>query len=279
MVAADFFREFRQQMIRKKVKTAIHEDIMGGTKSIRNEVSFINEWHDGKRDALQRLFDLYYARLCNYSYRIVEDRCLSEDIVSASFDKIWRRRNHFDNLNSLLAYLYTITKNASLDQVALLKRRKTAHRQIAYLSDDHEDVIQNKMIRKEVLRTILAETETLPPKLKEVFGLIYLDGLSVYHTAEKLGVSLNTVKKQQSIALKKLRPVLQKKYSGLTCISTQSGKYEESAFEYNRHYDVVPKWNYAGGRKVFSSERDVFDFGKIYEQHEDLVGLGSAILI
>ena len=178
---------------------------MQEAKSSTKDVSFVGELHEGKREALQQLFDIYYRPLCNYAYRIVEDKCLSEDIVAVSFDKIWRRRNHFDNLNSLVAYLYTITKNASLDQVALLRRRRTAHEHIAYLSEKTEDMVHNKLIRTEVLRSILAEMENLPPKLKEVFGLIYLDGLSISHTAAKLGVSLNTVKTQQSVALKKLR--------------------------------------------------------------------------
>jgi len=184
---------------------------MQETKRIANEVFFFSELQDGKLNALQQLFDMYYRPLCSYAHRIVEDKCLSEDIVSSSFDKIWRRRNHFDNLNSLVAYLYTITKNASLDQVSLLKRRKTVHQQIAYLLDQNEDIIHNKMIRGEVLKSILAETETLPPKLKEVFGLIYLDGLSIPRAAAKLGVSVNTIKTQQSIALKKLRGSLQRK--------------------------------------------------------------------
>src|SRR5439155_18820984 len=108
---------------------------MQETKNVTNEVSFISELHDGKSAALQQLFDKYYRPLCNYANRIVQDKYLAEDIIAVSFDKIWHRRKNFDNLNSLLSYLYTITKNASLDQVAHLKRRRMAHEDIAYLSE------------------------------------------------------------------------------------------------------------------------------------------------
>src|SRR5258707_9283922 len=78
------------------------EEIMQETKTVINGVSFISELHDGKRAALQQLFDKYYKPLCNYAYRIVEDKCMSEDIVAVSFDKIWRRRKNFDTLSGLL---------------------------------------------------------------------------------------------------------------------------------------------------------------------------------
>lgn len=207
---------------------------MEKTKSIANENNFFSEWHDGKGAAIQRLFDYYYQPLCKYAYRIVEDRCLVEDIVAESFDKIWRLRNRFDDLNSLLAYLYTITKNASLDQVAFLKKRRTVHQQVAYLADQHEEVIQSKMIRRELLAAILDESESLPPRIKEVFALIYLDGMSPPHAAAKLGVSLNTVKTQQAAGLKKLRVVLQKKYSGYRCVVSKCENSEEPVFEYIR---------------------------------------------
>lgn len=231
------------------------EGIMQEIKSATNDVCFIGELHDGKREAFQQLFENHYQPLCNYSYRIVEDRCLSEDIAAASFDKIWRRRNRFDNLNSLLAYLYTITKNASLDQIALLKRRRTAHQQMAYLADHYEDIIQNKIIQRDLLRSILDESETLPPKIKEVFALIYLDGLRLTDAAEKLGVSLNTVKTQLSIALKKLRGVLQKKYYGSTSIVDRCDKYEEPAFEYSLRGVIAPWWKYAGRREMTDTKR------------------------
>ncbi|HZZ74367.1 MAG TPA: sigma factor, partial [Puia sp.] len=100
---------------------------------------------EDKQVDFQELFNSYYRPLCNYACRILEDSCLAEDIVSASFDKIWRRRNDFPNLNRLVSYLYTITRNASLDEVSLLRKRKTAHEQIAFLSEGKEDPVHNKM--------------------------------------------------------------------------------------------------------------------------------------
>jgi RNA polymerase sigma-70 factor (family 1) len=219
---------------------------MGKKKSIENEVSFFSEWHEGKSSAIQQLFDHYYELLCKYAYRIVEDRYLSEDIAADSFDKIWRHRNRFDNLNSLLAYLYTITKNASLHQIAFLKKRKVAHQQIAYLADHQEEVTQSKMIRRELLKSILKESEMLSPKVKEVFALIYLDGMTPPQAAAKLGVSLNTVKTQQAVALRKLRRILKKKFSGLADIESQSDKYEEPEFKYSLRDEVMSEWDYPG---------------------------------
>jgi hypothetical protein len=59
---------------------------------------------------------------------------------------------------------------------------------------------------------------------------------------------------QQSIALKKLRVVLQKKYFGITSIVAQSDKYEEPAIEYSRCGIIVPEWNHAGRGEMTNSK-------------------------
>ena len=210
---------------------------MQETKNATSEVSFISELHDGKSAALQLLFDKYYKPLCYYANRIVKDKYLAEDIVAVSIDKIWRRRKNFDHLPGLLSYLYTITKNESLDQLALLRRRRMVHEDLTYLSETNEDTIHNKMTRTEVLRSILAKTETLPPKTKEVFDLIYLDGLSISHVAEKIGVSLNTVKTQQAVGLRKLRAV---------CLKNEM-------LEADGEYGSLEEWKY--GSEVWKSGR------------------------
>ena len=122
----------------------------------------------------------------------------------------------FDNLKSLLAFLYVIARNASLDLVAQTKRRKLSHQQISYLAEKKEDSIHNTLVRAELLQLILLEAESLPPRLKEVFKLIYLEGLTLPETAERLGVSFNTVKTQKATAVKKMRDAFNKKgISGL----------------------------------------------------------------
>jgi RNA polymerase sigma-70 factor (ECF subfamily) len=56
---------------------------------------------------------------------------------------------------------------------------------------------QNKMVRDEI--------DKMPEKMREVFVLSRFEGLSAAQIADKLGVSIQTVRNQISSALKRLK--------------------------------------------------------------------------
>jgi RNA polymerase sigma-70 factor (ECF subfamily) len=61
------------------------------------------------------------------------------------------------------------------------------------------------LIASELEKKILAEIELLPEQCRRIFIMSRFDCLKHQEIAEKLGVTINTVHRQTSIALEKLR--------------------------------------------------------------------------
>lgn len=77
-----------------------------------------------------------------------------------------------------------------------------------YLSGDEtqqEDVLAGEMIRVEVLSEILREIERLPKKCREIFKLIFIEGLSTEEIARQMGIAPQTVRTQKARAIQLLK--------------------------------------------------------------------------
>jgi RNA polymerase sigma-70 factor (ECF subfamily) len=154
--------------------------------------------------AYKELFDLYYIPLCIYSLKIVDSYDEAEDIVQEIFVNFWNQKLHNRIEKTIRSYLFTSVKNNSL--LYLKKSNKIIFESIDELNLDFSEVdlldVDELNKRKKAL---YQEIEALPPKCKEVFMEIVLNDLKYKEAADKLGVSVNTIKTNFSRALKKLR--------------------------------------------------------------------------
>lgn len=130
----------------------------------------------------------------------------AEDIVKDSYLKLWNKRTDFDHPQSIKGFLYTATRNASLNHLRHQKVKNNFQKEMNYLDDQKGDeLILQQMIRSELMRSIYQEIEKLPEKRQQVFRMIYFDGLKNEEIAAKLGISVFTVKEHKAKALAQLR--------------------------------------------------------------------------
>jgi RNA polymerase sigma-70 factor (ECF subfamily) len=64
------------------------------------------------------------------------------------------------------------------------------------------------MIARELEEQLLEEIELLPDQCKRIFKMTRFDNLKHQEIADKLGVTINTVHRQTSIALEKLKRII-----------------------------------------------------------------------
>ncbi|NJK93622.1 MAG: RNA polymerase sigma-70 factor [Bacteroidales bacterium] len=171
---------------------------------------------EGNQNAFEVLFLRYYSDLCGYANTILGNKESSEEIVQDMFVKLWENRASFDITKSLKAYLYRTVHNLCLNQLESIRVReqyinkintenKTLNNNLYPFSGDYP--IAN-LILKEMESKIAESIEALPHQCKEVFVHIRIKNLSYIETAEKLNISLNTVKTQMNRAINKLRHML-----------------------------------------------------------------------
>ncbi len=171
------------------------------------ELEILDRLKSGEQSAYKKLFDLYYIPLCIYSLKFVDSYDQAEDIVQEVFVEFWNKK-HFMNIESTLkAYLFVTVKNNSLRY--LKKHNKLIFDSIDDLGLDIleiEEIDQDELNRKKEI--LYKEINALPEKCREVFIEIVLNDLKYKEAAEKLGVSVNTIKTNLARALKKLRTSL-----------------------------------------------------------------------
>lgn len=159
----------------------------------------------GSEQAFRQLFDHYAGRLCGFAFSIIKNREAALEIVDEVFVKFWRQRVQAPAIQNLRTYLYTATKNASLNYLS-----SKAHLQTTDPFDfinvqlQDEGSPEQQLITAEILDKIRAAVEELPPRCKMIFKLVREDNLRYKEVAGILNLSVNTVDAQMVIAVRRI---------------------------------------------------------------------------
>lgn len=153
---------------------------------------------------IETLFRTYYARLCYFANRMTGDPRLAEDLVQEACLNCWKARMTFTSEQVAKSYLYTSVRNACLNHERHLKVVKKHEDSALQPAHAAEGIIED-IVRAEVLGEVHAAIEGLPEGCRTVLKLAFFDSMRNDEIAERLGVSVNTVKTQKARALQLLR--------------------------------------------------------------------------
>lgn len=167
---------------------------------------------DGDEQAFRRLFNQYQGKLYNYILKITGSPEAAEDTVHDVFMKLWTNREKITEITNLNAYLYRMAHNHAYNGLrrmakGVLVMAELSNR-VTYESADPDHLL----LRKEILRVINEAVEKLTPQQKEIFKMSRELGLKQEEMAQKLNISVSTVKKHLTNALNFLRSEISKTY-------------------------------------------------------------------
>lgn len=174
-------------------------------RSIPLENDVLVAFRNGGPEALQSLLKQFYSPLCLFAERLLGNKAASEDIVGEAFIKLWNKRDNFENLQNLKAFMYITVRNACLNHLKQAKRDSLNQKQLAYLTGEKEEFVLNEMIRSEILQEIMQEVNNLPEQCGKVLKLGYLEGLKNQEIADLMNISVHTVKNQKARAIQLLK--------------------------------------------------------------------------
>lgn len=158
------------------------------------------------QQAYKELFTEFYFYLHYFATGFIKSKQSAEEIVSDVFIKIWEKRKELERIGNLKVYLYTATRNISLNYLEKQKRSAT-------YSIEEESVAGIKsiyfnpeqlLITAEMMIRIQKAIDSLPPRCKMIFKLVKEDRLQYKEVAEILHISAKTVENQLAIALHKI---------------------------------------------------------------------------
>lgn len=174
-----------------------------------NEQKFLTRLAKGDTAAFVTVYEEYHTGLSLFARRYL-DAGPAADIVAEIFTVLWEQHKQYESILHLRASLYQTTRNRCIDYLRSDKRQERHLEELRYL-EGNADAGDVEEIRAGVYRRILQEIDALPPYLREVFKLSYLEGKSNAEIAVLLHMKDATVRTKKSQAL----DILRKKLSGL----------------------------------------------------------------
>jgi RNA polymerase sigma-70 factor, ECF subfamily len=154
------------------------------------------------RIAFYHIYERYSKRLYGFVLRYIKQDADAEEIVQEVFVKIWEARNRIDAYSSFESFLFTVAYNTT---ISLLRKRVSENKFINYLKTLHQpDVsyeVDNEIRFNELNEKVNSLLDQLTPRQKEIFLLSRQDGLTHDEIADKLEISVNTVKKHMTNTL------------------------------------------------------------------------------
>lgn len=178
----------------------------------------------GDTGAYETLYHRYKNRILTFVHRYVGDREWAEDLTQEVFLKVYRAPRAFDPRNRFLTWLFAVARNLTIDFL----RRKRSVTPLSATHDDEEYSIEPEVeaSARPMEQTLLSEMDgrlqqvllELSPKLREVFILCAMQGLSYEEVAGIVKCPAKTVSSRLSRArerfMKAFEPYLAGKRRG-----------------------------------------------------------------
>lgn len=162
---------------------------------------YVRSFQNGEEKGFNFFFREYYAALSYYSFRIIKDKADAEEIASEALMKLWVRRANFDNLPAIKSFLYTTTRNASLNYIRSQERAVHRHQEAGYFADKKEKDAFERIVESEIYREIFIALNTLPPQCRKIFSMLFIEGKEYQQIADELNLSIATIRSQKARAI------------------------------------------------------------------------------
>ena len=156
--------------------------------------------------AFESYYKEHYKTFFLASYNYVKSPAVAQEIVNDVFLKIWEDAEKISIESSLKSYIYRAIINRSINALNKQKRETQNQKELAHLQTES---YESRQMETNELKVQLYKTiEALPEQCKRVFQMSRMDGLKQQEIADKLGISIKTVKNHITHALKQLRKAI-----------------------------------------------------------------------
>lgn len=161
----------------------------------------------GNQEAFNTLFLNYFPKIKKFITHMLKDVVTAEDLSQDIFIKIWEQREKLSSLNSVNGYMYTMARNAVLNEI---KKQNIINRYNMYESLQQEQMVsvEDELSAKEIEFLIELTVNKMPEKRRMVYELSRMEGLSNEEIGIKLNITKKTVENHLNLALKEIKKTI-----------------------------------------------------------------------
>ena len=164
----------------------------------------------GDEKAFTQAYERYHKLLYVLAYRYLMSSDRAEDVVQHVFTRLWEFRSELRVGISLKNYLFTMTKNHVLNMIRNENTAITRNYEMAQSAPIYEDNLIENLEKKELMSSFYKAVDMLPAQKREICLMKVKEELTNQEIAERMNLSINTIKTHYSEALKLLRVHLSK---------------------------------------------------------------------
>jgi len=154
--------------------------------------------------AFEEIYRRYWRVLYSATYRRIQSREISEEIVQDIFASLWINR-HSVIIHSLPAYLTTAAKYKVINHMARETSRNIYTHEQRRKGLVHDNCTEESVLLDDLNEALEREIEKLPAKRRQIVKLHKNQDLSLKQVATQLGISEKTAENQYGKALKALK--------------------------------------------------------------------------
>ena len=183
---------------------------------MNDELELFRKIAGGDELAFEQVFHRYTPKLLSFIKKITRNDSLSAELIQETFMRLWMKREQLKDIENPSAWIYRIASNLSLNYLQKQSNRKQLLYKMAPVENaaSPEDLIDVKELNQIIKEAI----DQLPERRQEVYRLSREAGLSHQPIADKLNISVNTVKNQIVTYLKFIPQSINKPKGRTICL-------------------------------------------------------------
>lgn len=173
-----------------------------------DDIALTIQLKQGNQLAFTILYNTYSEQAYRFAFKYLCNKELAEDAVQNLFMKIWSKRASLDETRPLNHFLFTVLKNDLLNILRDSKNNIFVLDDCLELLERIDDEHIDDDIDREQLDLIRHAIDQLSPQRRKIFSLKITGKYSNQEIAEKLHLSVNTIKFQYSQSLKQIKEIV-----------------------------------------------------------------------
>ena len=181
-------------------------DSLDNTKHVKlsdlSDTELLKKLTKSDYSIFNEIYKRYWTKLYIYAYNVLRDKDVCEDIIQEIFTDLWLRRKKV-KIEKLSAYLF---KSVKFQMAKYISKNKLSE----YLTEQLDWVLLEESLEAYIDYNDLNEgikklLNQLPEKRREIFYMSRFENMKNQEIADKLNISIQTVKNQITESLKYLR--------------------------------------------------------------------------
>lgn len=153
-------------------------------------------------------FETFFIPVYTLMQRYTGERELSRDFTQEAFVRVFEHWGEFETEENAKAFLYTVARRIYLDHCKHQKIENQYQNRVNEEELEEYDFLK-EVTQQEVSRILYEAVDKLPSQTRSII-LLNLKGFNNTEVAERLGVSVNTIKSLKKSAYVTLRTLLSK---------------------------------------------------------------------